>query len=125
MNTEHNKYITYSSSSSDVKVKVLLKRKSVWLTTEAMTELFASSIAEIGEKVKSICEIKRLSEEPHEYSLELTDSYNEKVKYYNLEIITSVGEQLNSDVSNHFIDWAVETLERFYSKESIENDFKS
>ena len=53
-------YILYTSAEEDVKINVLVKDESIWLTQKAMAELFDCSADNISLHLKNIYEIGEL-----------------------------------------------------------------
>ena len=61
-NQENNKMIIYTSDDGQVKIEVRLEDENVWLTQNAMTELFDTTKQNISLHIKNIFEEGELNE---------------------------------------------------------------
>jgi len=54
LHSTQNDFLLYKSPDGDVKVSVLLKNETIWLTQEQMTMLFDKAKSTISEHIKNI-----------------------------------------------------------------------
>ena len=96
-----NKFILYTALNGDVRVDVLLKDETVWLTQKAIAELFGGVKSTISEHLSNIFETKELDRNStvrnfRTVQKEGTRDVSREIEYYNLDTIISVGYRVNS-----------------------------
>lgn len=89
-------FLMYSTPTDDIKVNVLVKDESIWLTQKAMGELLGCSSDNISLHLKNIFTDEKLEEDSttEEISVVQDEGNREvkrKVKVYNLDAIISGG----------------------------------
>lgn len=94
---------------------------NVWLTQAQLVELFQSSKANVSEHIKNIYEEDELEEfwtvrEFRTVQKEGKREVTRSVKYYNLDLIISLGYRIKSKVATHFRRWATERLKEYLIK---------
>ena len=105
-------------SNGELELKVSIDNETIWLRTEDIALLFDVKRPAI---VKHIGNIYK-SGELEEYSTcsileQLTkDGKKRKVKYYNLDVIISVGYRVNSIKATKFRQWATTILKNYIYK---------
>ena len=62
MNQDNNKILIYTSDDGQVKIEVRLEDENVWLTQNAMAELFNTTKQNISLHIKNIFEENELNE---------------------------------------------------------------
>ena len=111
-------FLLYTAPNGGIKVEVLLNNETLWLTQERMAELFGVQRPAITKHLKNIFENGELEEQVVCSILELTTEHgaiagktqNSKVKYYNLDAVTSVGYRVNSGQTTQFRIWATHLI---------------
>ena len=100
MNQDNNKILIYTSDDGQVKIEVRLEDENVWLTQNAMAELFNTTKQNISLHIKNIFEEKELDENSvvKENLTTASDGKKYKTKFYNLDLIISVGYRVNAQV---------------------------
>lgn len=127
MENQLNKFILYSTPSGEVRVDVLLENETVWLTQKAMAELFQTTTQNITMHLKNIYDANELIENRtcKDY-LQVQIEGNRKVersqKFYNLDVIISLGYRVNSSKATQFRIWATNTLKEFIIKGFVLDD---
>lgn len=110
--------IIYTTEDGQVKIEVKLENENVWLTQNAMAELFDTTRNNITMHIKNIFEEEEL--EPISVSKEslLTakDGKNYKTKFYNLDLIISVGYRVKSIRGTQFRIWANNLIKEYLIK---------
>ena len=102
----------------EVKLEVRLEEETVWLTQAQMAELFQTSKQNISLHTSNIFKEKELSPDSVvKYSLTTaTDGKKYRVKYYNLDVIISVGYRVKSIRGTQFRQWANQVLKEYLLK---------
>lgn len=110
--------ILYQTDDNKAKIQVKLENETVWLTQSAMVELFQTTKQNISLHIKNIFEERELDENSvvKEYLTTASDGKNYKTKYYNLDVIISVGYRVKSMRGTQFRIWATERLKEYLVK---------
>ncbi|MBU1046543.1 virulence RhuM family protein [Patescibacteria group bacterium] len=117
-------FLLYKSSEGGVKVDVLIKNETVWLSQKRMAELFDVSISTINEHLKNIFETKELSKKTVIGKFLITAEDNKKylTNFYNLDVIIAVGYRVNSKQATYFRRWATSVLRDYIIKGFVLDD---
>jgi hypothetical protein len=85
--------LIYQNPAGEIRLDVRLEDETVWLTQAHLCELFQKSKATISEHIKHVLEEGELLEEAVVRNFRTTakDGKNYDVRYYNLDVIISVG----------------------------------
>ena len=107
--------ILYTTAKGDVRVEVVIREESVWLTQKLMAELFQTSKQNISLHLQNIFVENELDENSvvKDFLTTASDGKKYKTKYYNLDAIISVGYRIKSKVATQFRIWATQTLKEF------------
>jgi len=121
---ENNQIIFYTTPHGNVKVEVLFKEETFWLSQKAMTLLFGVAVPAISKHLKNIFETKELKQSSVVSKMETTaaDGKNYLTTYYRLEAILAVGYRVNSAQATQFRVWATNTLKEFIIKGFVLDD---
>ena len=108
----NSEILLYQSDNGQLKIQVRLENETVWLTQADMVELFQTTKQNISLHIKNIFDEGELEENSvvKEYLTTATDGKNYRVKYYNLDVIISVGYRVKSLRGTQFRIWATERL---------------
>ena len=127
---KNNQLIIYQTEDGKVKIETHFEDETVWLNQAQIGELFQKSKATISEHIKNIFKDGELEEElvvrnfrtttQHGAIKGLTQSKN--VKYYNLDVIISVGYRVKSHRGVHFRKWATALIKEYLIKGFAMND---
>lgn len=117
-------FLLYTAPNGEIKVEVLLSNETIWLTQERMAELFGVQRPAITKHLKNIFETGELDEKLVCSVLEHTTEHGaiagktqtQKVKYYNLDAVISVGYRVNSAQATQFRIWATKLLREYIIK---------
>ena len=114
----------YSTSEGNIKVEVILQDETVWLTQQAISEMFGVQRPAITKHLKNIFETGELDENSVSSILEHTaqDGKAYQTKFYNLDAIISVGYRVNSHQATQFRIWATQTLKEYMIKGFVLDD---
>ena len=115
---------------NEVKLEVRLEEETVWLTQAQMADLFQTSKQNVSLHTNNIFKEKELSQNSvvKESLTTAADGKNYRVKYYNLDVIISVGYRVKSIRGTQFRQWANKVLKdyllRGYSVNQRLNDLE-
>ena len=117
MMERHGEVVLYQPDD-EVKLEVRLEEETVWLTQAQMAELFQTSKQNISLHTSNIFKEKELSPDSvvKEYLTTATDGKKYRVKYYNLDVIISVGYRVKSIRGTQFRQWANQVLKEYLLK---------
>ena len=121
--TDLGEMIIYQSDEG-VKLDVRLENKTVWLNQEQIGALFNKSKATISEHISNIFKEGELDEKVVVRKFRTTTQHgalegktqSKEVKYYNLDVIISVGYRVKSIQGTRFRQWATERLHEYIVK---------
>ena len=115
---EKNNFIIYTTDDGQVDIEVRLEDENVWLTQNSMAELFDTTKQNISLHIKNIFEEKELEENSVvKHSLTTAkDGKNYKTKFYNLDLIISVGYRVKSIRGTQFRIWANKLIKEYLIK---------
>jgi len=111
---EKNEIIIYTTPDGKETFEVNLKKDTVWLSQKQMAELFEKNTDTIGLHVKNIFSTKELDKKSttEGYSvvqMEGNRKVKRKIKFYNLDLIISVGYRVNSKRGTQFRIWVTQS----------------
>ncbi len=124
-----NNFLLYTNDNGDVKVDVLLKDETIWLTINQMAELFGIDKSGISRHIKNIFDTGELPEEPTVAKIATVQKEGHRqvtrnLEFYNLDMIISVGYRINSIRGTHFRIWATQQLKELIIKGFVLNKEK-
>lgn len=125
--TNQTNFLLYTAANGNVKVEVILKDETVWLTQKAMARLFGVKIPAISKHLANIYETDELQKKATISILETVQKegkrqVNRKMEFYNLDAIIAVGYRVNSYQATQFRIWATKTLKEFLIKGFVLDD---
>ena len=117
--------IFYNDEEGNIKIEVLLQDEDVWLNTEALAILFNVKRPAITKHINNIYNDGELSENSTCSKMEHMgndgkQSYN--TKYYNLDMIISIGFRVNSKKAIKFRTWANKIIKDYMIQGFALND---
>ena len=114
----NDKILIYTSDDGQVKIEVRLEDENVWLTQNAMAELFDTTKQNISLHIRNIFEEKELAENSvvKKNLTTASDGKNYKTKFYNLDLIISVGYRVKSIRGTQFRIWANKLIKEYLIK---------
>ena len=103
---------------NEVKLEVRLEEETVWLTQAQMAELFQTSKQNVSLHTNNIFKEKELSPDSvvKDSLTTAADGKKYRVKYYNLDVIISVGYRVKSIRGTQFRQWANKVLKEYLLK---------
>lgn len=117
----NNQIVIYQSEDGQTQVDVRLENETVWLTQAQMVELFQTTKQNVSLHVGNVFKEGELEQEStvKEYltvQKEGERKVSRKVKYYNLDVIISVGYRVKSKRGTAFRIWANKVLKQYLMK---------
>lgn len=118
---QNSEIIFYSTPQGNVKVEMLVRQETVWLTINKMAELFGATKQTISYHLLNIFKeneldkkatVKEILTVQNEGKRQVSRSH----EYYNLDAIISVGYRINSTQATQFRIWATRVLREFITK---------
>ena len=111
-------------SDEGVKLDVRLENKTVWLNQEQIGILFNKSKATISEHISNIFKEGELDEKVVVRKFRTTTQHgalegktqSKEVKFYNLDVVISIGYRVKSIQGTRFRQWATERLHEYIVK---------
>lgn len=115
---KNNDIIFYTTDDGQIKIEVRLEDENVWLTQNAMAELFDTTKQNISLHIKNIFEEKELDENSvvKENLTTASDGKKYKTKFYNLDLIISIGYRVKSIRGTQFRIWANKLIKEYLIK---------
>ena len=118
---EQSQILLYQSLDDSIKIDVRLENETVWLTQEQMSVLFNRDRSVITKHINNIFSEKELFEESNVHFLHIANS-DKPVKFYNLDVVISVGYRVKSQQGTQFRIWATQKLKEYIIKGFTLND---
>ncbi|MCH8010559.1 MAG: virulence RhuM family protein [Candidatus Marinimicrobia bacterium] len=117
-------FLFYTGKDGKVNVEVFLKDETIWLTQKAIGVLFGKSKATISEHLTNIFITGELDEDSvvRNFRTTAADGKTYDTKFYNLDVIISVGYRVNSYQATQFRIWATRTLKEYIIKGFVLDD---
>ena len=113
--------LLYQTEDGQTKIDVRLEEETVWLSQAQMSELFQKERSVITKHIKNIFDEGELQEKSNVQILHISGS-DRPVKFYNLDVIISVGYRVKSHQGTKFRQWATAHLKEYIVKGFTMND---
>jgi hypothetical protein len=110
--------ILYQTEDGKSRLQVRFSGETVWLTQNQMAELFQTTKQNVSLHIKNIFVEKELSEKSvvKEFLTTAGDGKNYQTRFYNLDVIISVGYRVKSHRGTQFRVWATQRLREYIIK---------
>jgi len=114
----------YHSSDGQTEIEVTFDNETVWLNQEQLSQLFERDRTVIGRHIRSIFSEGELVEEvvcadfahTTQHGAIKGKTQTKKAKYYNLDVIISVGYRVKSVRGTQFRQWSSQRLKDYFIK---------
>ena len=105
----------FRSSDNQVELKVSFDEETVWLSQQQMADLFLQTKQNVSLHISNIFKEKELDAVSvvKESLTTASDGKNYKTKFYNLDVIISVGYRVKSQRGTQFRQWATRQLKNY------------
>ena len=122
--------LLYQTVDGQTKIDVRLEEETVWLSVEQMSGLFQRERSVISKHIRNIFNEKELEEKvvcayfahTTQHGAIKGKTQTKSIKYYNLDIIISVGYRVKSHQGTKFRQWATLRLKEYIVKGFTMND---
>lgn len=120
----NSQIIIYTTETGETKLEVRLENETVWLTQKLMAELFQTTIPNINMHIGNIISEGELQGDSviKEFLITAADGKKYKTKFYNLDMIISVGYRIKSAVATRFRQWATQHIKEYIIKGFVLDD---
>ena len=107
--------IFYTDEDGKTNIEVVLQNEDIWLNAQAIAELFNVNDKAIYKHIANIYEQEELEEISTVSILETIgkNGHRYKTKYYNLDMIISIGYRVKSNRGVEFRKWANSVLKQY------------
>jgi len=107
--------IIYKASDGKTQLDVKLEEETVWLTQKQMSSLFDKNVRTINEHIKNIFFEGELDEKSviRNFRITAADGKSYNTRFYNLDVIISVGYRVKSKRGTQFRIWANSVLKDY------------
>ncbi|MHB1174770.1 MAG: virulence RhuM family protein [Sulfuriferula sp.] len=111
-------FLIFTSQVGENSIEVRVEEGTVWLTQKLIAELFDKGRSTITEHLRNIFDEGELEEDSvcRDFRQTGPDGKNYQTRFYNLEVIISVGYRVNSLRATQFRQWATGVLREFAIK---------
>lgn len=118
--------IIYQTDDGNTKIDVTMQDETVWLNQAQLVELYQTSKSNISEHISNIFTEGELDENSvvRFFRTTAADGKTYNVKYYNLDMIISLGYRVKSVIATNFRKWATERIREYIIKGFTMNDDK-
>jgi len=101
----------YRTKDKKIQLEVKLEQETVWLSQEQIAKLFKTERSVITKHLGNIFHSNELDKKSNVHFLHIAFS-DKPVKFYDLDVIISVGYRVNSSRATQFRIWATNVLKR-------------
>ena len=107
--------VLYQTEDGRTRVEVRLENETVWLTQNQMADLFQTTKQNVGSHVQNLFTERELREDSvvKEFLTTAADGKNYLTRFYNLDVIISVGYRVKSLRGTQFRIWATQRLREY------------
>jgi hypothetical protein len=116
--------LIYQTEDGRTKIDVRFTDETVWLSQQLMAELFQTTKQNISLHIKNILAEGELAEDSvvKDFLTTAVDGKSYLTRFYNLEMIISVGYRIKSAIATRFRQWATRRLREYIVKGFILDD---
>ncbi len=111
-------FLFYQAEDGRTRLQVRVQDETVWLTQAHMAELFQTSIPNVSMHIRNVFAEGELTADSvvKEFLTTAADGKNYTTKFFNLDVIISVGYRVKSQRGTQFRIWPTKTLREFNSQ---------
>jgi hypothetical protein len=117
-NEPQSQVLLYQASDGATRLEVRMEDETVWLSQNQMAELFQTSIPNVSMHIRNVFAEGELQPASvvKEFLIAAADGKNYQTKFYNLDVIISVGYRVKSHRGTQFRIWATQRLREYIVK---------
>ena len=108
-NNKFGEVVLYQTPSGETRLEVRMEQDTVWLRQEQMGQLFGRERSVITKHLRNVFSEGELDEKSNVQNLHIAGS-DKPVRFYNLDVIISVGYRVKSPQGTRFRQWATNVL---------------
>ncbi len=113
--------IFYKREDGNPAVEARLEDDSIWMTQQAIADLFQTSRTNIVEHIRNVYQEGELDEpatcrKSRQVQIEGSRQVSREMPFYNLDLIISVGYRVKSKIATQFRIWATQRLTEYIIK---------
>lgn len=114
----NSEFIFYQTEDNQTRLQVRLEGETVWLTQAQMAELFQTTIPNVSMHIRNVFAEGELQAGSviKDFLTTAADSKKYATKFYNLDVIISVGYRVKSHRGTQFRIWATQRLREYIVK---------
>ena len=119
------KIVIYTSDDGKIAIDTQIEDETIWLTQKQMAELFDKNIRTINEHIQNIFKEGELSDDEsviRKFRITASDGKLYNTKFYNLDVIISVGYRVKSIRGTQFRIWATNILKQYLKDGYVVNE---
>ena len=113
--------IIYQTEDGQTKIQTRLENETVWLSQQQISALFQRERSVITKHISNIFKEGELEEKSNVQILHISGS-DRPVKFYNLDVVISVGYRVKSHSGVQFRQWATARIKEYIVKGFTIND---
>ena len=125
-----NKIEIYTNKNKETSIEVQFENETVWLSQAQMADLFGRDRSVIAKHINNCFKEEELVEEVVCANFAHTTQHGaikgktqeKNVKYFNLDVVISVGYRVKSKQGTQFRQWATKTLQEYLAKGFVMDD---
>lgn len=110
-----NEIVLFETSDKAVKIEVPVEKETVWLTANQMATLFDRDEKTIRKHINNVFAEEEVEKDINTQKMRV-DGVKQKVPFYTLDVIISVGYRVKSKRGVEFRRWANEVLRKYILK---------
>ena len=110
-----NEIVLFETKDKEVKLAVSLENDTVWLSANQMAQLFDRDEKTIRKHINNVFAEDELDRENNTQKMRV-DGVKQKVPFYTLDVIISVGYRVKSQRGIEFRQWANKVLKQYILK---------
>jgi hypothetical protein len=122
--TPGGQFLVYQTQDGKLKIDVRFEGETVWLTQQQMAELFQTTKQNVSLHIQNVFSERELAEDSvvKESLTTAADGKNYATRFYNLDVIISVGYRVKSHRGTQFRMWATQRLREYIVKGFVLDD---
>lgn len=116
--------IIYKTQDGQTKIDVKFDGDTVWLTQNSLAKLFQTTKQNISQHIQNVFDEKELvaNSVVKNFFTTAKDSKKYSTKFYNLDLIISIGYRIKSKIATSFRQWATKHLKEYIVKGFVLDD---
>ena len=110
--------LLYQTEDRRTRIEVRLEGETVWLNQLQMAELFQTTVPNVSMHIRNLFREGELGQESvvKDFLTTAADGKSYRTKFYNLDVIISVGYRVKSHRGTQFRIWATQRLREYLIK---------